>query len=95
MLDEACGLTEGSNCRISGGSVRGADKQQADMFSYLSPESRVSTKHPLRAIRAMADQALEQMSPLFEAFTPPQVGVDSSREVAARATDSNVVFGSQ
>ena len=48
--------------------MRGTDKQQADMFSYLSPESRVSKKHPLRPIRAMADQALEQMSPLFDAL---------------------------
>ena len=48
--------------------MRGADKQQADMFSYLSPESRVSKNHPLRAIRTMADQALEQMSPLFDAL---------------------------
>ena len=48
--------------------MRGADKQQADMFSYLSPESRVSKNHPLRAIRTMADQALEEMSPLFDAL---------------------------
>src|ERR1044071_204240 len=48
--------------------MRGADKQQADMFSYLSPESRVSKNHPLREIRTMADQALEQMSPLFDAL---------------------------
>ena len=48
--------------------MRGIDKQQADMFSYLSPESRVSQKHPLRAIRAMADQALEQMCSLFDAL---------------------------
>ena len=48
--------------------MRGADKQQADIFSYLSPESRVSRNHPLRAIRTMADQALEQMSPLFDAL---------------------------
>src|ERR1044071_7229714 len=48
--------------------MRGADKQHADMFSYLSPESRVSKNHPLREIRTMADQALEQMSPLFDAL---------------------------
>jgi transposase len=48
--------------------MRGADNQQADMFSYLSPESRVRKDHPLRAIRAMADEALEQMSPLFDAL---------------------------
>ena len=48
--------------------MRGADNQQADMFSYLSPETRVRKDHPLRAIRAMADEALEQMSPLFDAL---------------------------
>jgi transposase len=48
--------------------MRGVDHQQADMFSYLSPETRVRKNHPLRAIRTMADQALEQMSPLFDAI---------------------------
>jgi transposase len=48
--------------------MRGQDKQQADMFSYLSPEARVRKDHPLRAIRTMADQALEKMSPRFEAM---------------------------
>jgi transposase len=48
--------------------MRGTDNQQADMFSYLSPETRVRKDHPLRAIRAMADEALEQMSPLFNAL---------------------------
>ena len=38
------------------------------MFSYLSPEARVRNDHPLRAIRTMADQALEKMSPRFEAM---------------------------
>src|SRR5215471_695595 len=46
--------------------MRGQDKQQADMFSYLSPEARVRKDHPLRAIRAMADQALESMSRRFD-----------------------------
>jgi transposase len=48
--------------------MRGQDHQQSQMFSYLSPESRVRKDHPLRAIRAMADQALERMSPLFDAM---------------------------
>jgi transposase len=38
------------------------------MFSYLSPESRVRTDHPLRAVREMTDEILEQMSPLFDAM---------------------------
>src|ERR1043165_4025178 len=48
--------------------MRGVDHQQADMYSYLSPEQRVRENHPLRAIRAMADQALESMSKRFDAM---------------------------
>ena len=44
----------------------GTDRQQADMYSYLSPEMRVRADHPLRAIRAMADQALANMSERFD-----------------------------
>lgn len=35
------------------------------MFSYLSPESRVPADHPLRPIRAYAEEALDRMSPVF------------------------------
>jgi transposase len=48
--------------------MRGADHQQADMFSYLSPEQRVRKDHPLRAVRAVTDELLERMSPLFDAM---------------------------
>jgi transposase len=48
--------------------MRGADHQQADMFSYLSPEQRVRKGHPLRAVRAVTDELLERMSPLFDAM---------------------------
>ena len=46
--------------------MRGKDHQQADMYSYLSPEVRVRADHPLRAIRGMADQALANMSERFD-----------------------------
>ena len=46
--------------------MRGTDHQQADMYSYLSPEMRVRADHPLRAIRVMADQALANMSERFD-----------------------------
>jgi transposase len=46
--------------------MRGSDRQQADMYSYISPEERVREDHPLRAIRAMADEALKNMSERFE-----------------------------
>jgi transposase len=45
--------------------MRGDDRQQADMYSYLSPEQRVRENHPLRKIRAMADEALKNMSRRF------------------------------
>src|SRR5246127_3431781 len=54
--------------RTSIAEMRGVDHQQGDMFSYLSPEGRVRKDHPLRAVRAMADLALEHMSPLFDAL---------------------------
>jgi transposase len=46
--------------------MRGDDLQQADMYSYLSPEQRVRESHPLRKIRAMADEALASMSERFD-----------------------------
>src|SRR3954464_7817395 len=39
--------------------MRGTDKQQSGMFSYLSPEERVPENHPLRAIRRMTDEVLK------------------------------------
>jgi transposase len=36
------------------------------MFSYLSPETRVRKDHPLRAIRAMVDEVLRQLSRRFD-----------------------------
>jgi len=48
--------------------MRGDDRQQAAMFSYISPEARVPRDHPLRAIRALVDEALAELSPRFEAL---------------------------
>src|SRR6202049_4185100 len=48
--------------------MRGDDQQQNHMFSYLSPEMRVRKDHPLRAIRAMVDEVLTQLSRRFDAM---------------------------
>ena len=45
--------------------MRGEDRQQGAMFSYLSPEQRVSRDHPLRAIRELVDAMLGELSPEF------------------------------
>ena len=48
--------------------MRGTDHQQADMYSYISPEARVRADHPLRKIRTMADEALHNMTARFDAM---------------------------
>ncbi len=48
--------------------MRGTDQQQSSMFSYISAEQRVPKDHPLRPIRAMADAALGQLEPCFDAI---------------------------
>jgi transposase len=45
--------------------MRGTDTQQTMMFSYLSPEQRVPSSHPLRPIRSITDQILKQLSSHF------------------------------
>jgi transposase len=45
--------------------MRGDDPQQVAMFSYISPEDRVPPEHPLRAIRALVDVVLKELSPHF------------------------------
>ncbi len=45
--------------------MRGDDEQTGHMFSYLSPEQRVPADHPLRAIRALTDEAVRSMSRRF------------------------------
>jgi transposase len=51
--------------------MRGDDQQQAAIFSYISPEQRVPTDHPLRPIRAMVDEILRGLSPQFDALYAP------------------------
>ena len=45
--------------------MRGHDTKQATMFSVVSPERRVPQDHPLRPIKAMADEILASMSRTF------------------------------
>jgi transposase len=46
--------------------MRGDDSQPAAMFSYVSAEERIPQDHPLRAIRALVDDVLRDMSPEFD-----------------------------
>lgn len=46
--------------------MRGADTKQSSMLCLMSPESRVPENHPLRGIKWIADEVLDDMSPLFD-----------------------------
>jgi transposase len=46
--------------------MRGTDRQQSSMFSYISAEQRVPKDHPLRAIRVMVDAALVELRAQLE-----------------------------
>lgn len=48
--------------------MRGPDDQTHDLFSYLSPESRVRPDHPLRRVRAITDAVFAELSPAFAAM---------------------------
>ena len=45
--------------------MRGQEKNQQTLFSYISPEQRVPKDHPLRSIRQMVDKALKEMHHTF------------------------------
>lgn len=51
--------------------MRGDDRQQDAMFSYISPEARVPQDHPLRPIRQMVDRVLSELSPQFDRLYAP------------------------
>ena len=48
--------------------MRGVESGQQAMFSYVSLESRVPADHPLRAVRAMTNRALRNLSDTFDAM---------------------------
>ena len=48
--------------------MRGADRQTAKLFSYVSPEALVPPDHPLRQIHRLANAALDRLSPEFDAI---------------------------
>jgi transposase len=45
--------------------MRGENESQSKLFVYFSPETRVPKNHPLRRVRALADEALKALSATF------------------------------
>src|SRR5271169_6309706 len=46
--------------------MRGFDRPQTTMLTLVKPEKRVPANHPIRLIKALAEVALKELSPLFE-----------------------------
>jgi transposase len=53
---------------VEGHEMRGSDRRSGELFSYVDVEARVRRDHPLRAIRALANEALEALSGDFAAL---------------------------
>jgi len=45
--------------------LRGDDRRSGSLFSYVDLEQRVPSDHPLRLIRTVVDDALQELSPTF------------------------------
>ncbi len=72
--------------------MRGDDLQQAEMFSYLSPEQRVPQDHPLRAIRKISDAVFLQLSPQFDRIYAPMGRPSIAPEKLLRALLLQVLY---
>ena len=47
--------------------MRGSDERSGKLFSYVDLDQRMPSRHPLRAIRVIVNEALADMGPEFEA----------------------------
>ena len=50
--------------------MRGRREPQVTMLAFIDLDERVPSAHPLRAIKRLADQALADLSPTFDAMYP-------------------------
>lgn len=74
-------------------SMRGADEQQAQMFSYINLEDRIPRDHPLRPIRTIVDRCLKQMQAHFNTLYAEAGRPSIPPERLMRALVLQVVYG--
>lgn len=48
--------------------MRGESSSQGSLFSYVDLESRIPEHHPIRKVRGIVDQALNELEPTFDAM---------------------------
>ena len=66
--------------------MRGQDDRAEGMFSYIRLEERVPADHPLRAIRALADEVLAGLNGRFEGLYSGMGRPSIAPEMLLRAT---------
>ena len=72
--------------------MRGDDRQQTGVFSYISAEQRVPKEHPLRALREMVDEVLRELSPRFSRIYSRQGRPSIAPEKLLRALLLQVLY---
>src|SRR5581483_3906476 len=96
------GRTVGA-ARFGGAPVRGRQSPQVSMLALVDPESRVPAAYPIRAVRALADAALTELSPVFDAMyaetgrpsVPPERLLKASLLMALYSVRSERAFREQ
>jgi transposase len=48
--------------------MRGEERRQRTILMVIDPEQRVPKEHPLRRIKQLAEAALKELSPIFDAM---------------------------
>lgn len=66
--------------------MRGRDDRSEGMFSYVRLEERIPADHPLRTIRALADEALGSLNKRFEGLYSSMGRPSIAPEMLLRAT---------
>jgi len=66
--------------------MRGADGQPEGLFSYIRLEERIPADHPLRGIKALADEALTSLDRRFDALYSSMGRPSIPPEMLLRAT---------
>src|SRR5258707_8511596 len=72
--------------------MRGDDRQQGAMYSYISPEARVPHDHPLRGIRGLVADVLGELPPRFEGLYAGVGGPSIAPEQLLRAQLLQILY---
>ncbi len=76
--------------------MRGQQNPQVSMLAFVDVEARIPLDHPLRTIKCLADAALAELSPVFDAM---YAEIGRSSIPPERAAESlfadQLVFGPQ